>query len=96
MFMDRMSTIAEISGRNYGDSSQVTNWILDSVVTCHMKPDIQEFILVLLVETDKYIKVADKSFVTVKQTGEVQIKTCGKNGKPFIAVLYILLLAPAL
>ena len=47
-------------------------------------------------ETDKYIDVADGNFVTAKQTGEVQIKINGDNGKPFIATLYNVLFAPDL
>ena len=57
----------------FGDSSQLTNWILDSGATCHMTPYIPDFILGLLLETDKYIKVADGNFFTVKQTGQFQI-----------------------
>ena len=44
--------------RNYGDSSQLTDWILDSGVTCHITPDFSDFILGQLVETDKYIELA--------------------------------------
>ena len=29
---------------NFGDSSQLTNWILDSVATCHMTPEVSDFI----------------------------------------------------
>ena len=47
-------------------------------------------------ETDKYIEVEDGNFVTAKQTGEVQIKMCGNNSKPFITLLYNVLLAPDL
>ena len=36
--MARVSTNAEIPRRNDGDSSQLTNWIIDSGATCHMKP----------------------------------------------------------
>ena len=55
-----------------------------------------DFVLGSLVETDKYIEVVDGHFVTAKQTGEVQIKTREYSGKPFIAMLYNLLLAPYL
>ena len=44
-------------------------------------------------ETDKYIEVAYGYFDTEKQTGEVQIKIRGDTGKPFIAMLYNILLA---
>ena len=53
--MDRMYTNAESPRINYGDISQLTNWILDSGTTCHMTPDIWDFIPGVLVETDKYI-----------------------------------------
>ena len=59
-----------------------------------MTPDISDYIPGSLVKTDKYIEVEDGSFVTVKQTGEVQIKIHGNNGKPFIDMLYNLLFAP--
>ena len=44
-----------------------------------MTPDILDFILGLLVETDRYIEVKDGNFVTAKQTGESQIKMCDNN-----------------
>ena len=74
--MARMSSNAERLGRNYGDSSQLTNWILNSGVTCHMTPHISDFITGSLVETDKYIEVSDGRFGTEKQIGEVKIKIC--------------------
>ena len=72
----------------------MTDCILDSGATCHMTPEILDIILGLLVETNKYIEVADGSFVTAKQTGEVQIKMRDSNGKPFIATIYNLILEP--
>ena len=94
--MARMSNNAEIPRINYGDSSQMSNWILDSGATCHMTPKISDFILGSLAETDKYIEVADGNFVTAKQTGQVQIKMHGDNGKPFIVTSYNVLLVPDL
>ena len=94
--MAHMSSNAEPPRRYFGDSSQLTNGILDSGATCHTKPDISGFIPGSLVETDNYIEVADGIFFTVKQTGEVTIKMIENNGKPFIAKLYRLLLAPEL
>ena len=38
--MARMLTNIERPISNYGDSSQLTNWILDSGATFHMTPDI--------------------------------------------------------
>ena len=83
--MARMSSNDECSSENYGDSSQLTNWILDSGATCHMTPEVSDFIPGLLEDTDKYIEVADGHHVTAKQKGQVRIKICDDNGKPFIA-----------
>ena len=57
-----MSINKEIPREYYGDRSQLTNCVLDSGATCHMKPNIWGFIPGFLVETDKYIKVADGHF----------------------------------
>ena len=53
----------------YGDRFQLTNWILDSGATCHMTPEILDFIPGSLVETYKYIKFANENFVTAKLKG---------------------------
>ena len=42
---EQMSSNTEIPIINDGDSLQPTNWILDLGVTCHMTPDILDFIL---------------------------------------------------
>ena len=42
--MERMSSNGERSSENYGDSSQLTNWILDSGATCHMTPEVLDLI----------------------------------------------------
>ena len=42
--------------KDYGDSSQLTNWILDSGETCHMTPEVSDFIPGSLEDTDKYIE----------------------------------------
>ena len=47
-------------------------------------------------EKDKYIKIVDGHFVAAGKTWEVQIKMRDNNGKPFIAKLYNMLLAPDL
>ena len=57
--MARMSSNDEHSIEKYGDSSQLTNWILDSEATCHMTPEVSDFIPGSLEDTDKYIEVAD-------------------------------------
>ena len=91
-----ISTNEESLGKNYGYSSQLTDWILDSGETCHMTPEISNFIPGLLMETYKYIKVSEGNFVTEKQTGEVQIKIHDNNGKPCIDMLNNVRLAPDL
>ena len=91
-----MSSNDECPSENFGDSSQLTNWILDSRVTCHMTTEVSDFIPGSLEDTDKYIEVADGHHVTVKQKGQVRIKMCDDNGKHFIATLHNVLLAPDL
>ena len=68
--MARMSSNDECSSEKYGDSSQLTNWILDSGATCHMTPEVLDFIPGSLEDTDKYIEVADGHHVTAKQKGQ--------------------------
>ena len=53
----------------FGSRSQLTNCILDSGETCHMTPDISDFVSGFMVETDKYIEFADGNFVAAKQEG---------------------------
>ena len=81
---------------NFGDSSQLTDWILDSGATCYMTPEVSYFIPGALEETDNHIEVSGKHHVIVKQKGQVQIKMCGNHGDPFIATLHNVLLAPNL
>ena len=69
--MARMSGNDECPSETFGDSSQLTNWILDSVETCHMTPEVSDFIPVSLEDTDKYIEIADGHHVTAKQKGQV-------------------------
>ena len=94
--MARMSSNDERSSDNYGDSLQLTNWILDSGATCHMKLEVSDFIPGSLEDTDKYIEVTDGNQVTVKQKGQARIKILDDNGKPFIETLHNVLLAPDL
>ena len=53
--MARMYRDDERKSVKYGDSSQLTNWILDLGATCHMTPEVSDFIPVTLEDTDKYI-----------------------------------------
>ena len=72
--MTQMSSNDKRSSEKYGDSSQLTNWILDSRATCDMTPEVSDFIPGSLEDKDKYIEVADEHHVTAKQKGQVQIK----------------------
>ena len=94
--MARMSSDDERKSGEYGESSQLTNWILDSGATCNMTPEVTEFIPGSLEDTDKFIEVADGHYVTAKQKGSVRIQMCDNNGKTFVATLYNLLIAPDL
>ena len=69
--MARMSSNDEYPSGNFGDSSQLTNWILDYGATCHMTPEVSDFITCSLEDTDKQIEVADRHNVTEKQNGQV-------------------------
>ena len=42
--MARMSGNEKSYIRDFGNSSQFTNWILNSGATCHMTPQISDFI----------------------------------------------------
>ena len=94
--MARMSSDDERISVKYGDSLQLTNWILDSGSTCHITPEVPDFIPVTLEDRDKYIDVADGHHVTAKQKGQLRIQMCDDNRKNFIATLYNVLLAPDL
>ena len=86
----------ECSSRNFGDSLQLTNWILDSRATCHMTPEVSDFIPGSLEDTDKHIEVANRHHVTAKQKGKVRIELCDDHGYPFNERLHNVLLAPDL
>ena len=45
----------------------MTNWVLYSGETCHMTPQVPDFVPGLLEDTDKYIEVADGHNVTAKK-----------------------------
>ena len=90
--MARMYSNDECPSEKFGDSLQLTNLILDSGATCHMTPEVSDFIPGLLQDTDKYIGVADGHHITAKQKGQVRIKMCNNNGKPFITTLHNVLL----
>ena len=64
--MVRMSGNDEYLSGNFGDISQLTNWILDSGATCHMTPQVSDFIPGSLEDTDKHIEVAYGHHIIVK------------------------------
>ena len=78
--MAQMSNDDVSENKDYGDSSQLTNWILDSGATCHMTPEFTDFIPGSLEDTDKFIEVADGHHVTAKQKGSVRIQMFDDNG----------------
>ena len=94
--MALISSDDERKSVKYGDSSQLTNWILDLGAMCHMTPEVTDFIPVTLEDTGKYIESTDGHHVTEKQKGQVRIQMCDDNGKTFIATVYNVLLAPDL
>ena len=57
--MTHMSNNDEYPGGNFGDSSQLTNWILDSGAMCHMTPKVSDFIPGSLEDMDKQIEVTE-------------------------------------
>ena len=69
--MAQISSNDKRSSEKYGESSQLTNWILDSGATCHMTPKVSDFVSGSLEDTDKYIEVADGHPVTAKKKGQV-------------------------
>ena len=79
--MARMSSDDKRKRGEYGDSSQLTNWILDLGATCHTTPEVTDFIPGSLEDTDKFIEVADGNHVTAKQKCSVRIQMCDDNGR---------------
>ena len=69
--MSQMSGNDEFPSRNFGDSLQLTNWILDSGTTCNIKPEVSDFIPGLLDDTDKHIEVAD-GYNVMKKKGKYE------------------------
>ena len=94
--MARMSGNDKSSGRDFGDSSKLTNWVLDLGAKCHMTPQVSDFIPSSLEDTDIYIEVADVHYVTATKKCQIKIRMCDVDGDPFIATLHNLLLAPDL
>ena len=62
-----MSDNEKNTGRDFGDSLQLNNWILDSGVTCHITSQNSDFIPGLFEDMYTYIEVADGHHFTEKQ-----------------------------
>ena len=84
--MASMSSNDECPSEKFGDSLQLTNYILDYGSMCHITPEV----------LGKHIDFLEWHHVTGKKKGQVQIKMCNNNGYPFIATLHNVLLAPDL
>ena len=69
-----MSSDDERKSVKYGDSLQLTNWIVDSEATCHMTPEVSDFITGSLEDTDKYIEFTDRHHVTAKKRVKYEYK----------------------
>ena len=91
--MAQMSGSDRSSSRYFGGSLLLIKWILYSGATSHMKPQVLDFILGSLEDTDKYIEFADGHHVSSKQKLWVQIKTYDNNRDPFIATFHNVILA---
>ena len=61
----------EIHSRDSGDSSKSTNRNLDSGATCHMTPQVLDFIPGSLEDTDRPIELVGVHHVTANQKGQV-------------------------
>ena len=77
--MAHMSGNDKFPSGNFGYSSQLTNWILDSGATFQMTSEVLDFIPGSLEDMDKNIEVAYGHHVTAKQKGQAQIKMCDNN-----------------
>ena len=86
--MTHMYSNEECSNENM---LSVRNWPIGFMF--HMTPEVSDINPGSLQDKDKYIEAADRHHVTAKPKGQVQIKMCNHNGKPFIATLHNVLLA---
>ena len=79
--MAQMSSNCERSSEKYGDSLQLTNWIIYSGATCHMTLEVSDFIPGSLEDTDKYIEVADGHHVIAKKKRSSKNKSMQQRQK---------------
>ena len=68
--MARMSGNDEFPSEKIGESQQSTNWVLDYGVTCHMTPEVSNFIPGSLEDTYKHSEVADLHHGTANKMGK--------------------------
>ena len=74
--MAHMSDNDECSSRDFGDSSQFTNSVLDSIATCHMTPQVSDFIPGFLEDKNKHIEIVDGHHITAKKKLQARKKIC--------------------
>ena len=67
-----MSGNDQCTSGNFGDSSQLNNWILDSGATCLMTLDISYFISGSLEDTDKKLEL--RTDITSQRNKKVKYK----------------------
>ena len=70
--MARMSSNDERKSEKYGDSSQLTNCILDSGATCHMTPEVLDLIPGSLEDTENTLKL--RTDITSRRNKKVKYK----------------------
>ena len=70
--MARMSSNDKRSIEKYGDSSQLINRILDLGTTCHMTPEVSDFIPGSLEDTDNTLKF--RTDIMSRQNKKVKYK----------------------
>ena len=70
--MARMFSNDECSSEKYGDSSQFTNRILDLGATCHMTPEVSDFIPGSLEDTYNTLKL--RTDITSRRNRKVKYK----------------------
>ena len=92
--MARMSDNDEYPSRDFGDSLQLTNFILDSRATVHMTTQVSDLTPGSLEDTDKKIEAADGHQVTAKKKEQVLIIPYDDKGDTFIVTLHNVFLAP--
>ena len=69
-FMTRMYGNGECPSGNSCDGSQLTNWILDSGATCHITPEVSDFIPGLLEDTENTLKL--RTDITLQRNKKVK------------------------